>query len=129
MTTTGTTKRTCAATKRDGSPCGSWAIMGSMFCTAHDPAWAARMAAARSAGGRARHGRKIGVTGTGEPVRLAELADVLTLLERVAADLYALENSVSRGRALVSVASVFVDSYKVTELERRLAALEGRLTL
>lgn len=125
MTTT-TTRRTCSAIKTDGAPCGSWAVTGSVFCVVHDPAHAATVAAARQRGGRARHGRNIGSTGTSAPVTLRELADVLVLLERVCTDLYELENSVARGRALVSLAGVFVDSYKVTELERRLLALELR---
>lgn len=126
MTTTARAQM-CIATKANGEPCGAYAVTGSVFCMSHDPSRAARMAQARSAGGRARHGRKVGTPGTSEPVHLAELADVLVLLERVAVDLYGLENSVSRGRALVSVAAAFIDGYKVTELEKRLTAIESRL--
>lgn len=126
METTTTTRRTCAAVKRDGSPCGSWAVNGSAFCIVHSPTHAAIVAAARQKGGKARHGRHIGVTGTSAPVQLNELADVLALLGRVADDLYALENSVSRGRALVSLATAWADCYRTTELERRIAALEAR---
>jgi len=97
-----------------------------MFCIVHSPERAAQVAAARQKGGKARHGRHIGSVGTSAPVQLNELADVLALLGRVADDLYALENSVSRGRALVSLATAWADCYRTTELERRIAALESR---
>jgi hypothetical protein len=83
------------------------------------------MAEARRKGGAARHGRRIGPTGDNEPVKLATLADVLALLERTAGDLLQLENSVSRGRALVSLAQAWADCYETSELEKRVAALEA----
>jgi len=84
------------------------------------------MADARRRGGLARHGRRIGATGEAAPVRLVELSDVLALLQRVADDLYQMENSVSRSRALVSVATAWADCYKTSELEARVAAVEAR---
>lgn len=120
------TRGKCQAIKSNGEPCQSWAVNGSAFCIVHSPAHAAIVAAARQKGGRARHGRTIGTTGEAAPVKLVELADVLALLSRVADDLYAMENSVSRGRALVSLATAWADCYRTTELERRIAALEAQ---
>lgn len=125
MNSTGTIKRTCAAVKSDGSLCRSWAVAGSAFCQAHEPARAAGMAEARRKGGHARHGRRIGTTGDSEPIRLQTLADVLALLERTANDLLAMENSVSRARALVALAAAWADCFETSEIERRLTALEA----
>lgn len=122
------TRQKCTATTKSGAPCGAWATGDNGLCISHDPARAARLAAARSAGGRARHGRRIGATGDAQPVALRTLADVLGLLEETANDLRQLENSVSRGRALVSLAQAWASCYEVTELENRIAALESRLT-
>ncbi len=41
-----------------GQPCRGYAIEGSRYCFAHDPAKAAERAQARIKGGKARHGRK-----------------------------------------------------------------------
>ena len=118
----------CKATRRDGQPCQAFAIGTAGYCISHDPAKAGQMAAARRKGGAARHGRKIGTTGTGSPVALVELKDVLDLLGRVAADLYQLENSVSRGRALVSLATAWAGCFETSEMEARISALEKGVT-
>ncbi len=66
----------CMARRKDGKPCnGSPNVSG--YCLAHDPERAGAVAEARRAGGRARHGRRIGTTGDGASVNLATLADVL----------------------------------------------------
>lgn len=125
MTTT-TTRRTCAAVKRDGSPCGSWAVTGSAFCIVHDPARAATMAEARRRGGRARHGRRIGGMGdvAHETVALTGPGDVLRVIEAEVNMLLSLERSISRARAVGALLSVFVQTWESSELERRIAALE-----
>jgi hypothetical protein len=83
------------------------------------------MAAARRAGGQARHGRKIGTTGDGPAVVLSSLGDVLALLERAVNDVLTLENSVNRARALGYLAGAWGALYESSELERRVAALEA----
>lgn len=121
------TRQKCTATTKSGAPCGAWATGDNGLCISHDPARAARLAAARSAGGRARHGRRIGATGDAQPVALRTLADVLALLTQTANDLLTLENSVSRARAMIALAGAWADCYQTTELENRIAALESRV--
>lgn len=118
----------CSATTRTGEPCRA-AAGASGYCWSHDPTLAPRRAEARRAGGRARHGRTIGVVGQDvEPVELRSVADVLALLERTANDLAGLENSINRARAFVALAAVAVRTIETSELEQRLTALEARLS-
>ena len=126
MTTTGTQAR-CTATNRTGQPCGSWASGASGYCFLHDPARAGDVAAARRKGGAARHGRTVGPVVPSEHVTLATMADVLALLGRCVNDALLLENSLNRVRALTAVCGTWAKCYEVSEIERRLAALEERL--
>ena len=118
-----TTKRCTAKTKR-GLPCKGWAVSGSDFCFVHDPSLAKERAAARSKGGRARHGRRIGQTGAGDPVILGDVGAVVRLLERVINDALSLENSLQRARTVGSLAGVVLKGLEVGELEDRVSALE-----
>lgn len=120
-----TARKRCQAQRRDGSPCGGWAN-ASGYCFAHDPARAGAIAQARRAGGKARHGRRIGATGNGKPVALATLADVLSLLAGAVNDCLALENSLSRARTLGYLAGIWSTCFDTSEIERRLQALEAR---
>jgi len=125
MTSTAMQER-CRATKRDGQPCGSWAGSDG-FCFVHSPERAGDVAAARRKGGAARHGRVIGAIVPSEAVKLATMADVLDLLGRCVNDALALENSLNRTRTLTAICGTWAKCYEVSEIERRLAALEGRL--
>jgi hypothetical protein len=124
MTTTGT-RTTCKAITKGGQPCQSFTVTGSDFCIMHSPERAGAIAEARRRGGQARHGRKVGPVGDAEAVQLATVADVLDLLKRTADNLLALENSVSRGRAIIALATAWGTLWESSELERRLAALEA----
>lgn len=83
------------------------------------------MAAARRRGGRARHGRQVGVTGDTAPVALTTLADVLRLLTTAVNDALLLENSLNRARCLGYLAGIWAGCYETSELEKRVAALEA----
>lgn len=120
-----TTTRQCKANTKAGQRCQAWAVSDSDYCFMHDPASAKARAQARAAGGRARHGRRVGVTGDGDPVSLASVGDVLDLLQRTARDLFKLENSVSRARAVTSLCTAALKVFEVGELEERIAALEN----
>lgn len=121
-----TTARTmCRGTRKDGTPCGG-RPNASGYCLAHDPARAGVAAAARRAGGYARHGRRIGAVGEDEAVRLATLDDVLRLLEKAVNDVLTLENSINRARALGYLAGAWGTLYESSELEKRVEALEAQ---
>lgn len=119
MTSTG-----CQATRKDGRPCGSWALTGSSFCFMHDPTRSAERQEARSRGGRARHGRTL-TTSTGA-VALGSVADVVKVLEGELGALLSLEGSVARARAVGYLCGQAVRALEVSELEARIAALEAR---
>ena len=85
----------CKAVKTNGEPCGSYAQIGSDYCYMHDP------------------NRKT-TTQTGSdrsldrlPEHVRSLDDILFVLDRALRDALMLENSVSRGQLLVSLASEY----------------------
>ena len=121
-----TTAKRCEATTKAGGRCANYAGSGSLFCFVHDPLKAQERKEARARGGRARHGRKLGHVHNGEPVHIACLADVSTVLESELNALLTLDVSVSRARAVGYLCGVLVDVCKDTELEQRIEALEGR---
>lgn len=121
------TGRQCKATTKRGEPCASYAVEGSDFCYWHAPELAESRKLARSNGGRARHGRKLGAAGTGTPVKLASLADVVRLVEGAVGDVLELENSIARARAVGYLAGIAVKALEVSELEQRIVQLEQRM--
>ena len=126
MDSTGTEQQ-CKATAKSGERCQGAALPEDSFCWWHSPDKAEERADARSKGGYARHGRKIGETSDGEKVLIRSAADVIPILERAVNDLLCLENSISRARTLGYLAGVVVKAYEVTDLSERLAALEEAL--
>lgn len=112
------------ATTRAGRPCASPPLRGSDYCFAHDPAMAAERKAARSKGGRARHGRQLGAAGGGRPVEVRTLGEVVALLERAINDALGLENSLQRARTVGYLAGVMIKALEAGELEERLAEVE-----
>jgi len=120
---TSTGKR-CKATTRSGEPCKAYALEGSEFCFWHDPERKAERHAARAKGGQARHGRTVKPPNGRDPVTVESAADVLPILERAINDVLALENSISRARAIGYLAGQVVKAFEVTELEQRVEALE-----
>ena len=117
--------RKCQATTASGNSCKAWAQADSEYCFIHDPSRAKDRAKARKRGGHARKDR------TADPahrqVEITEVGDVLGLLETGVNDLLKLENSISRARAVGSLAGILLKALEVGELEERLAALEERL--
>ena len=94
----------------------------SRFCFTHDPSKARARAAARRLGGKNRRRTN------GDPpenVSLATAHDIQTLLERVAMDAFALDNSARRARALTALAMVALKAVEVGGLEERISALEA----
>ena len=117
----------CQATTKNGTPCQAYALAGSDYCFHHDPNQAAQRREARSKGGRARHGRHIGPVGQAEPVVLATMADVATLLERAINETLQLENSIQRARTIGYLAGHFLKALDMAALEQRVIALEHAL--
>ena len=122
-----TTGRPCKAENLRGEPCGAYAMAQSEYCFHHDPARAAERKAARSKGGRARHGRNLVSGGNSGPTTIESVEDVVDLLARTINDVLTLENSVQRARAIGYLAGVIVKALEAAELEDRVAALETAL--
>ena len=85
----------CKAVKSNGEPCGSYAQIGSDFCYMHDPT--------RKTASQASTERSLDRL----PEHVRTLDDVLFVLDRALRDALMLENSVSRGQLLVSLASEY----------------------
>jgi len=101
--------------KRCNAPAGA-----SGLCAFHDPKQARKRALGRKLGGK----RNRVASDATFPAKLASPKDVRALLEAITADLTKHENSISRARVLVSVATASLETWKVGSLEDRLAALE-----
>jgi hypothetical protein len=117
-----TTKKSCAATKGNGTACGAAALPGSQFCFFHDPAKAATRRQAQSAGGLA---NKMATLPADVPdVKVEDGADVVKLLG-------ATINQVRRGEidprvanAVGYLSNIVLSATGQRELETRLAELE-----
>jgi hypothetical protein len=115
-------KKSCAATKGDGTACGAAALPGSQFCFFHDPAKAAARRQAQSAGGQA---NKMATLPADVPdVTVEDGADVVKLLG-------ATINQVRRGEidprvanAVGYLSNIVLSATGQRELESRLEELE-----
>jgi hypothetical protein len=114
----------CQAITQNGAPCSAYAVADSDYCFHHDPACGAQRHAARSKGGRARHGRHIGPVGQAPPVTLETMADVAVLLRRTINQTLQLENSLQRARTIGYLAGLVLKALEMSTLEERVAALE-----
>jgi len=115
-------KKSCTATKDDGTACGAASLPGSHFCFFHDPAKAAARRKAQSAGGLA---NKMATLPADAPdVKVEDGADVVKLLG-------ATINQVRRGEidprvanAVGYLSNIVLSATGQRELENRLAELE-----
>ena len=114
----------CEGVTKRGHRCQNPVLPGRPWCWWHDPDRADDRREARSRGGRARHGRRLGTTNSGELVTISDLGDVVKLLERTINDALRLENSLSRANTIARLASVLCGIYQVSELEARITVLE-----
>ena len=120
-----TARKMCQARTKSGTPCQA-TPQANGWCFSHDPALRAERKAARAKGGRARHGRQL-ARGQHDPVTLGTPEDVRRLLEVAINDCLQLENSVSRARAVGTLALAALKVFEVGEHAERLAAIEEAL--
>jgi len=121
------TAQLCTAITRSGAPCQAHALADSDYCFHHDPARADERRLARSKGGRARHGRRIGPVAQVEPLILEKPQDILALLQQVIHDTRNLENSIQRNRTLGYLCARYSKAYETAVLDARIAELERTL--
>jgi hypothetical protein len=116
----------CKSTTKNGFSCRAQAIKGSRFCFVHDPGSGLARAKARKLGGER---RRVGHAGdvTKIPSQVRSIDNVLAILDYTLAETLPLENSVQRGRLLVTICTAFVEVIRTGELESRLTAIENAL--
>ena len=114
----------CKATTKRGTRCPN-AAGASGYCFVHDPDKSAERALARRLGG---YNRRTTARMSGdEPVKVADISSVLTLINATIADTWVLENSPARSRVLLQAADVAMRAIQGGEWEARITALEARL--
>jgi hypothetical protein len=120
-------KRTCSHKKSDGMQCRAYAS-DSGYCFMHDASKGRERALARRNGGLA---TKKPHNGDASFI-LSDVRSIdgaFSILNYAIQEAIVLDNSVARGRLLVSIAHGFIEALKVGELERRMEALEMALKL
>ena len=115
-------KKSCTATKDDGTACGAAALPGSHFCFFHDPAKAAARRQAQSAGGQA---NKMATLPANAPeVEIYDSADVVTLLCQTINQVRRGQIDPRVGNTVGYLANIILAATGQRELETRIAELE-----
>lgn len=118
--------RACSYLMATGRLCRATPLRDEPFCFWHAPETADEAAEARRLGGL--HRRKKKTVGAIFGFRgLRTIEDNQALLETAAVETLAIENSISRNRALASFAAVGAKLIEVGDHEERLAALEAAM--
>src|SRR6266542_3899967 len=114
----------CSYQMPSGRPCRATPMHDEPFCFWHAPETAEEAAEARRLGGLHRKKKKtVGAVFGFRGLRTIE--DNQALLETAAIETLAIENSISRNRALASFAAIAAKLIEVGDLEERLAVLEA----
>ncbi|MCY7344930.1 MAG: hypothetical protein LH614_01820 [Pyrinomonadaceae bacterium] len=117
----------CKANTKTGEECKAFANE-SGFCFTHDATRGRERAIARRNGGLATkqpHYADASVL----PSSIRKIEDVLIVLDYALQESIGLDNSIQRGRLLVSIAHAYLEALKVGEMEARLEAVEMTLKL
>ncbi len=115
--------RRCAFEMPGGRPCQATPGRGSRFCFWHDPDKADDLADAQRLGG-IRRKRERTVAAAYDFTGLGSVEAIRRILEIATLDALGLENSIARGRLLISAAQVAAKVLETGELADRIAALE-----
>jgi hypothetical protein len=115
-------KQRCEGKNKSGEQCKAFAGGGG-FCFMHDAARGSERALARRSGGLATKKPHF-ADASMLPKSIRKIDDVFALLNYTLQETVGLDNSIQRGRLLVSIAHAFVESVRVGELETRLEAVE-----
>lgn len=112
----------CKGKTTTGKPCKMPPLKGSKFCFTHDASTRTAQAAARKLGG---FNSATPHAGNAETVAASPrtIPEAMTILDYAKSEILALDNSIPRGRLLVTLAAAYVDALKVGELETQLKEL------
>jgi hypothetical protein len=120
-------KKQCQAKKRNGEPCNASAGETG-FCFTHDATKSKERAIARRNGGLKRITPSVADKSL-VPKETRTITDVMTILDFALQESLELQNSIQRGRLLVSIAHGYIEALKIGEMEGRLEAVENALSL
>ena len=118
----------CTALRNDGRPCRATPMHDEPFCFWHAPETAEEAAEARRLGGMHRR-KKRSVSAIFGFNGLRTIGDAQDLLELATTETLAIENSLNRNRALVSMAVAAAKLIELGDLAERVAALEAAAKL
>jgi hypothetical protein len=116
-------RRRCAHELPDGRPCQAPPGRDSTFCFWHDPGKAEDLAEAQRLGG-ARRKRERTIAAAYDLAGLGTVDAIRRILEIATIDALGLENSIARGRLLISAATAAAKLLETGELEERITVLE-----
>ena len=119
-----TTASPCKALTKHGEPCRAYACTGSQYCYHHDPERSAARAAARSKGGKARHGRTLAGRSPDAPLQVGDDCSEVDLINAALDVVWGLEASIAKARTLGYLAGQAIAARRNTDLEERMAAFE-----
>ena len=116
-------RRRCAHEVSDGRPCQAPPGRDSTLCFWHDPGKAEDLAEAQRLGG-ARRKRERTIAAAYDVAGLGTVEAIPRIVEIATIDALGLENSIARGRLLISAALAAAKLLETGELEDRIATLE-----
>lgn len=120
-------KKQCQAKNRRGEPCSASAN-GNGFCFTHDATKGKERATARRNGGLQRITPHVADASL-VPKQTRSIEGVMIVLDYALQESLVLQNSIQRGRLLVSIAHGYIEALKVGEMEARLDAVEMALKM
>ncbi len=120
-------KKQCRAKNKSGEPCSASASENG-FCFTHDATKGAERAIARRNGGLRRITPSVADKSL-VPKETRTITDVMTILDYALQESLVLQNSIQRGRLLVSIAHGYIEALKIGEMEQRLEAVEMTLKM
>jgi hypothetical protein len=118
-------KLVCNGTNASGSRCKAYANE-TRFCFMHDATKGSERALARRKGGLATK-KPHNADPSNLSCELRSIDGVFSILNYALQETIVLDNSIARGRLLVSIAHGYIEALKVGELETRLETLESVL--
>ena len=119
-------ERYCKALNENGEPCRQRPFVGRELCFWHDPEFEKEREEARRAGGVNRR-REQTLKAVYELFRVSTIEDLQRLLEIGGLGLLALENSVQRNRAIISLVGAGAKLIEVGELAAKLESIRSVL--
>ena len=118
--------RTCRADNKDGGTCGAAPLQDGAFCYMHDPRHAQEMQDARRVGGLRRR-RETTVSVAYEIDGVESVPQLRRVLEIVILDALGMDNTVARGRLLVSAVTAASKLTEIGEVAEQIARLHDVL--